>query len=50
MSARDVPTQERECASHLAGDLRGRIWQVHRRHDSTELNDIVELFGVEKRS
>src|SRR6266436_7955707 len=47
--SRDVPTEERERASHFTTDLRWFISQVHGLHDSTELYDLVELFGVGKR-
>src|ERR1700726_2764784 len=49
VSPRDVPTEEHERASHFTADLRGLVWQVHGLHDSTELYDLVELFGVGKR-
>ena len=49
VSSRDMPTEERERASHFTTDLRALVSQVHGLHDSTELYDLVELFGVSKR-
>src|SRR5947209_2235387 len=49
VSPRDVTAEERERASHFTTDLRRLVPQVHGLHDSTELYDLVELFGVGKR-
>ena len=49
VSSRDVPAEERERTSHFTTDLCGLVSQVHGLHDSTELYDFVELFGVGKR-
>jgi hypothetical protein len=49
LSSRDVPAEEHERASHFTTDLRGLVSEVHGLHDSTELYDFVELFGVSQR-
>jgi hypothetical protein len=49
VSSRDVPTEERERASRFTTDLRGRVSKVHGLHDSAELYDLVELFGIDER-
>ena len=49
VSSRDVPAEERERASYFTTDLRWLVSQVHGLQDSTELYDLVELFGVGKR-
>ena len=49
LSSRDVPTEESERAARLETDLGGLVSQVHGLHDSAELYDLVELFGVGER-
>src|SRR5258708_30655449 len=43
---RYIPAKECEPASHFTADLRGLAPQRHGLHDSADLYDFVELFGV----
>src|SRR5580693_1121679 len=49
VTSRNVSAEEGECASHLRANLSGLVGQMHGLHDSTELDHLVELFGVGER-
>src|SRR3981081_1187540 len=49
VSSHDMAAEKQERASHFTTDLRGLASRGHGLHDSTELYDLVELFGVGER-